>query len=41
MQHHHGLRQIKNQIKTIALQFKIFADALFLFFLDTLLITKL
>ena len=32
MQHHQGLRQIKNQIKTIELLFKIFAEALFLFF---------
>jgi len=41
MQHHHGLSQIKNQIKTIALLFKIFAEALFLFFTDKLSTTEL
>ena len=32
MQHHHGLSPNKNQIKTIVLLFKIFAEDLFLFF---------
>jgi len=32
MQHHHGQSPNKNQIKTIVLTFKIFAEALFLFF---------
>jgi hypothetical protein len=32
MQHHHGLSPNKNQIKTIVVLFKIFAEALFLFF---------
>jgi len=41
MQHHHGLRPNKNQIKTIALLFKIFAEALFLFFTDRLSSTEL
>lgn len=41
MQHHHGLSPNKNQIKTIALPFKIFAEALFLFFADKHFITEL
>jgi hypothetical protein len=41
MQHHHGLSPNKNQIKTIVLLFKIFAEALFLFFSDKHSITKL
>lgn len=41
MQHHHGLSPNKNQIKTIALLFKIFVEALFLFFSDRLSINEL
>ncbi len=41
MQHHHGLSPNKNQKKTIVPLFKIFAEALFLFFTDRLSFTKL